>query len=243
MLPCLAAPDPALRDGIAFDAWSTWLRGSALDQPTRLAALARLQSRIAPDQRDAAGFEQPFSALVLSELARADRKQPYLTATQRAALIESAARYVESVRDYRGFVTGEGWRHGVAHGADLLMQLALNPTLDKAQLDRILAAVAPQVAPRGQAYVFGEPERLARPVLFAAARGLHSQAEWQLWFAAVATPPPGGWENAFNDADALTRRHDVRAFLLGMYAQARDSEQPGVQALLPALRKQMEAVP
>ena len=25
--------------------------------------------------------------------------------------------------DYRGFETGAGWRHGVAHGADLLLQL------------------------------------------------------------------------------------------------------------------------
>jgi hypothetical protein len=95
------------------------------------------------------------------------------------------------VRDYRGFVAGEGWRHGVAHGADLLMQLALNPALDKAQLDRILGRVARQVAPPGQAYVFGEPERLARPVLFAAARGLHTEAEWTAWLAQAAAAPPG----------------------------------------------------
>jgi hypothetical protein len=243
LLDCLGDADPDLRDGIAFEAWSTWLRGGLLVLGTRRAALARRQPAVAPAGADAAGFAQPFSALLLSEIARTDRKQPWLEPAQRSALVEAAASYLESVRDYRGFVAGDGWRHGVAHGADLLMQLALNPALDKAQLDRILAAVATQVAPPGQSYVFGEPERLGRPVLFVAARGLHGEAEWTAWLAKVSAPPPGGWEQAFGNAAALQRRHDVRAFLLGLYAQARDSEQPGVQALLPGLRAQLEAVP
>ena len=59
--------------------------------------------------------------------------------------------------------------------ADLMLQLALNPALDKAQLDRMIAAVATQVTPPGeQFYVYGESARLARPVLYAALRGLHT---------------------------------------------------------------------
>jgi hypothetical protein len=243
LLDCLASADPTLRDGIAFEAWSNWTRAGLLDPSTRVAALSRLQAAIAPARADEAGFTQPFSALVLAEIARSDRKQPWLEPAQRAALVEAAATYVESVRDYRGFVAGEGWRHGVAHGADLLMQLALNPALDKAQLDRILAAVATQVAPGGHAYVFGEPERLARPVVFAAVRGLYTEAEWTAWLSHVAAPPAGGWSAVFADADGLARRHDVRAFLLGLYLQARDSDQAGVQALMPGLRAQLAAVP
>jgi hypothetical protein len=49
------------------------------------------------------------------------------------------------VSDYRGFDDKEGWRHGVAHGSDWLMQLALNPALDRGQLDQMLAAIATQV--------------------------------------------------------------------------------------------------
>jgi len=241
LLDCLASPDPVLRDGIAFEAWSTWLRADQLDEGTRRAALQRLQQGLVA--ADPAGFGRPFSALVLSEVARTDRKQPWMTPAERAALVEASARYLESVRDYRGFIAGEGWRHGVAHGADLLMQLALNPALDKAQLDRILAAVATQVAPKGEAYVFGEPERLARPVLWTAARGLHSEGEWTQWLAQLAAAPKGGWESVFDDAEGLQRRHDLRAFLLGLYAGARDSDNPGVQAMLPGLRAQLEAVP
>jgi hypothetical protein len=244
LLDCLGVADPLLRDGVAYEAWTTWARaGGLLDPSTRAAALSRLQAAISPDRADEAGFAQPFSALVLAEIARSDRKQAWLQPAQRAALVESAAVYLESVHDYRGFVAGEGWRHGVAHGSDLLMQLALNPLLDKSQLDRILAAVATQVAPAGHAYVFGEPERLARPVVFAAARGLHTEAEWTAWLAKVAAAPAGGWSVVFANSDGLARRHDVRAFLLGLYLQVRDSDEPGLKSLLPGLRAQLAAVP
>ena len=42
---------------------------------------------------------------------------------------------MKSMLDYRGFVPGAGWRRAVAHGADLLMQLALNPAVERTQLD------------------------------------------------------------------------------------------------------------
>lgn len=241
LLDCLASPDSSLRDGIAFEAWSTWLRSEQLDEATRRAALQRLQSQLGAD--DPAGFEQPFSALLLSEVARTDRIAPWMTAEEREALLLHATAYLRSVSDYRGFSAGEGWRHGVAHGADLLLQLVLNPAYDRSRLDRILDAVAAQVAPAGQAYVFGEPERLGRPVLFIAARGIYSEAEWSAWLAKVAAAPEGGWESVFNDAPGLARRHDVRSFLLGLYAQAAGSQQPGLQAMLPGLKAQLDAVP
>lgn len=243
LLACLSHPDPTLRDDIALQAFTTWLRNDWIDVQTRLALLEALQSELSQAEGRDPGFTKPFAALVLAEVARTDRRQAWLTPEQRAGLVRSAARYLSSVRDYRGFVAGEGWRHGVAHGADLAMQLAFNPALDKAQLDQLLEAVASQVAPAGHAYVFGEPERLARPVLLVAARGLHSEAEWQAWLEAAAAPPAGGWDGVFDDAAGLVRRHDVRAFLLGLYVQARESPVAGVQAMLPALRAQLEKVP
>src|SRR5258705_220852 len=75
------------------------------------------------------------------------------------------------VTDRRGFDATQGWRHGVAHGADLLLQLGLNPALSAAQLDAIVQAIASQVAPAGEHfYVYGEPERLARPIAYIAKR-------------------------------------------------------------------------
>ena len=244
LLDCLGSPDPALRDGIAFEAWSAWLRAGALDEPTRLAALQRLLPRIAPEAPAGAGFDAPFAALVLSEVARTDRVSPWMDPATRERLLAAGTAYLASVRDYRGFDAREGWRHGVAHGADLMLQLALNPALDKPQLDRIFAALATQVAPEGHAYVYGEPERLARPLLYGALRGLHTEAEWKAWFEALATPGrAASWREAVGTPEGLARRHDLRAFLLAVYAEIAEEQRPALAAMRPAVLEALKRVP
>ena len=235
LLPCLADPDPELRDGIAFEAYFTWMRAGRLDVATRTDLLTRLSAMLQPEPADRDGFRQPFAALVLAEVARTDRITPWLTPAQRAALIDQSARYVASVRDYRGFDPRQGWRHGVAHGADLLLQLALNPAVDRAGLDRLLGAVAAQVAPAGDhSYIDGESERLARPVLFAAQRGLYTPDDWDKWLRAVAAPASG--EPKFGTRAALARHHNLQAFLYALYVNARESGDANMQALVPGLQ-------
>lgn len=244
LLPCLSAPDPLLRDGLAFEAYSTWLRGDQLDKETRLAALGQLLPLLSADATDAEGFTRPFAALVLAELARADRKAAYLSAEQREQLVEAATRYLASVTDYRGFDATQGWRHGVAHGSDLLMQLSLNDLVSKPQLDRILAAVASQVAPAGEHfYIYGESERLARPALLTAMRGLHEPAEWRAWFAKLVSPAPmASWKEAFSSNAGLARRHNTRAFLLLVHAEIANSKNEKLALLLPEVNAALAAM-
>jgi antibiotic biosynthesis monooxygenase (ABM) superfamily enzyme len=245
LVACLADPDPSLRDGIAYEALSQWLRADQLHAATRRRLLAALTDAMSAVSADAAGFRQPFAALVMSELARTDRISAWLEPAERAALVETAASYVESVRDYRGFVTGEGWRHGVAHGADLLMQLAMNPALDKAQLDRILAAVASQVAPPGEhAWTDGESERLARPVLFVAQRGLHTGEEWKAWFVQLARPAPlPDWSHAFASREGLAKRHNLLTFLRAAYVGAREGGDAKFEVIVPGVVAAMKEIP
>lgn len=232
---CLGHPDPALRDGLAYEALATWLRAEALDPSTREALRDRLLAWMAPRAGDEDGFRAPFAALVLSEVARTDRVSPWMAPVEREALVAAAADYVTRLRDYRGFVDGEGWRHGLAHGADLLMQLALNPALDRGQLDRVLAAVAAQVSPAGApAHVHGEAERLARPVLFALRRGLHDEAAWSAWLAGATSPAPmAAWSEAYASEAGMARRHNVRLFLLALYAGLSESGDEALRARLP----------
>ena len=230
LVACLDDPDPDLRDGIAYEALSAWMRDSQLTPGTLRTLGTGLSQRLeAPDPQ---GFGRPFAALVLAEVARTDRIAAWMTPAERAAMVERAATYLEGVRDYRGFQTGEGWRHGVAHGADWLMQLSLNPALDHAQRQRLLDAIGSQVMPGDHAYVFGEPERLATPVLILARGGLHDQAGWQAWLATLASGLDGV-EPAERNADWLTRRHNLRAFLMTLHLAASRSDDAGVRALLP----------
>jgi hypothetical protein len=236
LVDCLGDPDPALRDGIAYEALAQWMRNGAFDAP----ALRRLQARLLPmlAEADPAGFRRPFAALVLAEVARSDRMQPWMTDGERDAMVDAAADYETAVDDYRGFDPAEGWRHGIAHGADWLMQLALNPALDRTQLDRILAAVAVQAVPAaGPAYVFGEPERLARPLLLVARRGLHSDAEWTAWLSQrVADLGPV----RVGDPVWLARRHDLLALLRVLYVEADLAQEANIKRLKPAVAAALE---
>ncbi|MDZ4692593.1 DUF2785 domain-containing protein [Terricaulis sp.] len=234
---CLGSPDPTLRDGIAFEGLQHWLRARQLTPETMRMLAADLQTQLgAPD---AQGFRQPFGALVLSEVARADRVEPYLDASTRTRLLDASLAYFTSVRDYRGFDAREGWRHGVAHGADLMLQLSLNPAFGKPELERILDAIAGQVAPDEHFYIYGESERLARPIIFMAQRGLISEEEWTRWFAHF----PTAGENMFASQAGLARRHNVNAFLQTIWLNARLSESTADDVLLPGAEAAIRAMP
>ena len=75
-------------------------------------------------------------------------------------------------------------------------------------------------------------------------RGLHSAADWQAWFQAIASPAPlPSWDQAFQSNAGLARRHDTRAFLLLVYAQIRDSKDVELAKMLPAVSAALAAVP
>jgi hypothetical protein len=224
LLPCLDDPNPKIRDGLAIDALTTWLRDKQIRSATAQQMMARLVTRLtAPDD---AGFGRPFAALALAEVARMDRVEAYLSPTQYAALVDAATHYVPSIRDYRGFDEREGWRHGVAHGADWLMQLAMNPRTTKPQLDAMLDAIATQIAPStAHFYIYGESSRLARPVLLIAQRHLHSADEWRAWLAKVNSSAPfADWRAAGKTQQGLSMRHNKVAFLNALYVQAKQSD-------------------
>jgi Protein of unknown function (DUF2785) len=241
LIACLASPDPSLRDGIAYEGLQHWLRAKAISPETVRALRMRLFAIL--DAPDPQGVARPFAALTLAEVARTDRVEPWMRDDERAALVERAAQYLESVDDHRGFDAAIGWRHGVAHGADWTMQLAMNPALDRAQLDRLLQAIAAQAVPAsGHAYVFGESERLARPLLFVGKRNLHAEAEWTAWFAALSSRL-GDPALAWKDETWLARRHDLAAFLHVLYIEIDFSDDPGIARMKPGVLAALKVLP
>ncbi|MGH8855354.1 MAG: DUF2785 domain-containing protein [Telluria sp.] len=236
MLDCLAAPDPVLRDDIAFTALSSWMRAQKLDAAT----LGRVRSSqlAALGKPDAAGFSQPFAALVMAEVARTDRIKPWMTEAERAELVQAGTSYLAGLRDYRGFDEHEGWRHGVVHAADLMLQLSLNPVLVKREQQLILAAVAAQLAAAGTQspahfFRYGEGERLMSPVFYLARRAELDAGDWNAWFGALAAAPAGA--TAATQA-SLAHRHNLKSFLMPLALALGDSkdEAQRARALAPA---------
>ena len=226
---CLGDADPAVRDALAFATLSRWLRAGELDAAARL-ALAEALLPLVEAGEDAAGFQRSFAALALSEVARADRLAPGLPPAVRTRLVDAAAHFLATTRDHRGFADGTGWRHAVAHGADLVLQLGLHPATTADEAQRLLAALATQLAPDGVAYTAGEPERFARAVFFVHGKGVLDAAWWDRWFAAVGDPAPlETWGAAYESEAGLARRHDVVAVLhaLAFAAAANPGEASG----------------
>ena len=236
---CLGSPDPALRDGIAYEALVTLLRERQLDADTMRALLVDLTARLT--SREPLGVEQPFAALALSEVARADRVETFLADAERTKLLVDAQHWFINIRDYRGFRDGEGWRHAVAHGSDLLMQLALNPKIDGEGVRLIVAAIGVQVAPEGHAYIHGESERLARAILFASHRGAMDEAGWTAWLEAVATPKNA--DTVYASEAGLAWRHNTLSFLRALYIEVVVGPYPEDDVLHPGLEAALEAMP
>lgn len=240
---CVASPDPFLRDRVAFEALAHMLRGEQLSATVRTDLTSDMLARLRAD--DPQGFARPFAALILSELVRADRVNGYYDDVMKDEIVTRAAEYVAAIRDYRGFDEREGWRHGVAHGADLLMQIVLDPNFDDpAHLLAVREAVAAQLAPDGHFYIYGEPERLMRPILFLARRQAFSEADWNEWFARVAAPAPlAAWDEAFASQAGLANRHNTMAFLQSVWINARLSENADDDVLLPGAEAGLRALP
>ncbi|HLO96933.1 MAG TPA: DUF2785 domain-containing protein, partial [Burkholderiaceae bacterium] len=236
---CLSSPDPALRDELGFELLSAWMRAGRLTPPT----LRMLRDRwltVLQSPADAQGFHAPFAALALSEIARVDRVQPFLQPTEREALLAAGADWLRQWRDYRAHDDHEGWRHGVAHGADLMMQLALNPALDPDGAVLMLASLGSQVLAQGQvAYQHGEGERLARAARFALARSTWSTEQVQNWLQTVLQPARGtAW-----DERRLRQVHNARQFLWPLYLALQEQRDAGLrQRVLPAVRQALASL-
>lgn len=231
---CLSHPDPELRDGIAFEGLSAMMRGKQLSTDTLTRIYRDQLGLLQSPSGDAAGFAKPFAALVLAEVARADRLQPFLDTGQRNTLVDAATNYLRGVNDYRGFTTGEGWRHGIAHAADLLLQLTLHPATDAQQLARMVQSIGTQVAPGGSHfYIYGEGDRLARPVVFAARRGLLAAQDWTNFMDGLASPVPlAAWDAAFQTQEGLARLHNTKAFFRALASALQGASNTSKEAAL-----------
>lgn len=209
----------------------------ALLRQLRDALYAALDS---PDVHD---VRAPLATLVLAEVARTGRVHPWMTDEERGDMVCRAVDYLESVHDYRGYEPGIGWRHGVAHAADGIAELGRNPALSDAHTQRVLQALAVQVVPdTAHAYVHGESVRLAIAALAVAGMHPRSPESCKPWLdtlgASLGAPAPDGL-----DAEWLARRHDLGACLMVLFVGADTDPSAEVQALLPAIRQAIGALP
>lgn len=237
LLSCLGHSNPKIRDGVVYEGLSYWLREKQITTDTTQRLFTSLMGLLEAPNKDANNFTLPFAALVLSEVVRVDRVTPYLSNTQRQDVVSLVSQYMASVRDYRGFDDKQGWRHSVAHTADIILQLALNKQISKAQLDQLLGAISSQIVPANEHfYVYGEPKRLAMPLAYIVLRGLHNEEELAAWFAGITEPAPfDSWANVYSSNQGLAKLHNTRGFLYSLLALTGKSQNPQLKKIQPLI--------
>ncbi len=242
LLACLRVPDATLRDRIAYKAYANWRHNKSLDATTWQFLESSLLATLDTSKPDPDGVIKSFAALVLAEAMKADRAAPYLSEGERQLLLNATTNYLISLRDYRGFDSDVGWRHGVAHAADLLAQLALSPSFGKTEMDRILVAVVAQIVPADtHFYVYGEEERLAMAVVAVASRDVYTADEWNAWLIKIVSSTPfGSWDDVYGSQPGLAKLHDTKSFLLALYAQTSTDNRLAVSQLAPIAVKVMQ---
>lgn len=242
---CLGHRDPLVRDTFAYERFVDALRNRPPDPAVRRRLAEHLIGNLDTGAEDQLGVLAPFSVLVLAEVARTDRLDPFYTSEERSALVEVGTRYLLSIKDYRGFEPEIGWRHGVAHAADLMLQLALNETLTSADAAKMLAAIRSQIAPdSAHSYTFGESQRLARPVIYLALAGHLSAEEWEKWFSALmADQNDPEWENAYASLAGLSELHNTRQFAMTVLVWTRQSDTPALQPLSDGAEAVLASLP
>lgn len=250
MLPCLSDPDPILRDKFAYEGYVDFLRNGRISDAAVKTLRNKLIANLAPETIDQHGVKKPFAALVLAELARHDRLDNSFTPEERQGILDAATDYMRGIEDYRGYDASVGWRHGVAHAADLLMQLSLNEALEASQQEQIRDAVQTKINPgktesgAPHFYIYGEPDRLARPILYLALKGAFNEQDWAEWMQPLSDPAPfKDWNEVYQSQEGLAKLHNTKAFANAIYVNAINSGNEKVEALAAPALNVLTALP
>jgi hypothetical protein len=243
----LTSPDPAERDGIAYELLAAWLMAdpaagapvATLDDAAvsglRDRLVARTAGAIEPQPGDAV-FARSFAALGLSVVAAREVERGVWTPAELDAQIAAAAAYAARETDLRGYTGATGWAHAPAHTADWLKFLARHPKLTAAQARTVLDALAGLVTRRhGARFHHGEDERLAAAARAVLRRGLLDDAAVDAWLARAGEPLAAGWPDPF-DPVLYAAQRNARDLLVSVFVALSFEDAPPAAVALARVR-------
>jgi hypothetical protein len=206
----LASTDPALRDGIAYEALAAWIHRDHLLNAEELELVRK--KLVGQAQKGIGGgdadeiFGRSFALLALSILAAEDLRHSFMGPAAHDELLGLGLAALGRERDLRGFVPGKGWAHITAHSADLLKFLARNPKTSPAQATLIVERVALRLRTAGIVFVWGEDARLAAALRAVAERPDAEPAPFSAWCARLKLDAQAVWGGQFDAAAYVALR-------------------------------------
>ncbi len=222
----LGSTDPADRDEIAYPILATWVAEGVYDD-----LLAGLGDGMAVGLTQGLGevgtpsvFRRSFSALVLAACVNRDNTASLLPAGKVLEWGDRAMGWLVRERDPRGFVPGQGWAHAIAHGADVLDELAASPHFGLNELMVVLDVIADRlVEPSNVVWTCGEPDRLATAAMSVLRRRLVPLRIIEPWLARIAASACAGGRVG---EDPFLTTGNPEAFLRALHLQVALAPEP-----------------
>lgn len=223
LLPCLGSPNPVLRDTYGYGLYTHWLRNEQLSTGTKQRLFAELLNNL--DSKDS--LLRSFSALILSEILRADAINSFLSTTERDSLQLKSSAALIAETDFRGFDEKIGWVHPVAHLADVHWRLALHPELTSAQASNMLEAIASKAVTDESSYIFNESDRLARVVAIIIRTEILDANDVATWLKQFSLRADGeSWPTAFASVRGMAELHNAKGFVRALSNQLQGVQIP-----------------
>jgi hypothetical protein len=192
MLNHIGSTDGYLRDELIYSAFGTWILEHNAINPEQLRGILskildeqHMLYNIGEENTDSV-FRRSFSVLLLPLLLIAHRSQSFLKAPEIQQIKEKLLYFLGNEKDRRGFVSGKGWAHSIAHAADALDDLAQCSELSKTDLAEILEAIRNVICINDFGYIHGEDERNVTAVIAIFKRELLSEMEIAQWIQSFA---------------------------------------------------------
>lgn len=223
LLPCLGAANSELRDTYGYGLYTYWLRSDRLSVETRTFLLHALTDNLdAPNS-----LLRSFSALILSELLRADAMESFISADARRVLFDATRLALAAENDFRGLDAELGWVHPIAHMADVLWRFALLPAFSAEEARGILELVRARAATDETAFHNNEGDRLARVMAVLIRTEVLGEREIVTWLAGFEQRLDGeAWGTAFASPEGMTELHNTKLLIRALSDQLEGVELP-----------------
>ncbi|WP_456271381.1 DUF2785 domain-containing protein [Bacillus sp. AK031] len=184
MIEDIGHPDPELRDTLIYSTLARWVNSDILSIEQERKLLMKVLDEehlfyeIGKRFTDSV-FTRSFSSLAAALILEKDSNGLQLPETLIQSAIDKSINYLKEERDTRGFVSGKGWAHSIAHGADLLTAAINHPSFDRALIPSCLEVIA-LCFEKEAVYMDDEDERLIFAIEALLKKGLevHILDEW-----------------------------------------------------------------
>jgi hypothetical protein len=222
LVTMLGSNDADERDTIAYSVLATWISEGVYDD-----LLISLGDSICQGLTVGLGevdtdsvYRRSFSALILAECISRDNAAHLLPIDPVLTWADQALTWFVRERDLRGFVTGAGWAHTVAHGSDLLGELARSRHFTAMELTVLLDVIGDRLlAPTEHRLVHGEDDRLAYATMAILHRNLLDLRLVEAWVRRLSAGLARPTESTATGEWPTPTVFNVRSFLRALYLQ------------------------